>query len=240
MNHLKTNLIITLFILAFLSSCAYYNTLFNAKNAYQEGIEIIQKEPEKENHPQADRFFEATIEKCWKLLEIYGEDSKYADDAFLYIIKSEYYLKNYAQARQHANQFLSKYPESELIPEVYLWLGKVLLDQEERQKGTEFINRSLAATNDSKIKAQVYYELGNLAFKDSSYQKAVEEFEKALDEKIDEQYAAFIQFYLGESYYHQQQYKEAIPRYKRVEKYSPSLDVEYKTKFNLARSYSEL
>ena len=73
----------------FLLNCAYYNTLFNAKKSYNDGIEIIQKEPEKESHPQANKFFEQTIEKCWKLIELYSDKSKYADDALLYIIKSE-------------------------------------------------------------------------------------------------------------------------------------------------------
>lgn len=222
------------------AGCAYYNTLFNAKKAFGEGIKIIQNEPEKDSHPRAKTYFEQTIDKCWKLIEIYGDDSKYADDALLYIIKSEFYIKKYTQARLHSEKFISKYPKSELAPEVYLWYGKVLLKEKKEDKGREYLNRSITLANKSGIKAQAYYELGNLAFQDSSYYQAVDYFERALDEDIDEQYAAFLQFYLAESYFKQKQYAEAIPRYKKVEKFSPSLDVEYKTKFNLARSFAEI
>jgi len=221
-------------------NCAYYNTLFNAKKSYKAGIEIIQKEPDKETHPQADKYFEETIDKCWKLIELYSDKSKYADDAFLYIIKSEFYIRKYAQAKSHANQFLLKYPKSELIPEANLWYGKLLLKDKEIEQGKEYLFKVINFSNNSKLKAEAFYELGNLAFENKDYPDAIQYFEKASNEKIDKQYAAFINFYLGESYFQQKQYKEAIKQYRKVEKFSPSLDVEYRTSFNLGKCYSEL
>ena len=233
-----------LFIITLISitafSCAYYNTLFNAKKSYKAGIEIIQKEPEKETHPQADKYFEETIDKCWKLIELYSDQSKYADDAFLYIIKSEFYIRKYAQAKSHANQFLLKYPKSELIPETNLWYGKLLLKEKQVEEGTEYLLKVINFSDNSRLKAEAYYELGNLAFEKKDYPDAIQYFERASKEKIDKQYAAFINFYLGESFFQQKQYKEAIKQYRKVEKFSPSLDVEYRTSFNLGKCYMEL
>jgi len=234
---IKISFIVSIVLLL---ACAYYNTLFNAKNEFKEGIKIIQKEPHKEKHPSADKHFQETIEKCWKLLEIYGDKNKYADDALLYIIKSEYYLKKYAQAQLHVKKFMNKYPDSPLIPEAYLWYGKILIKQEKEDEGKEYLHKCLALTQDSKIVAQVYYELGYLAFEKEDYEQSVEYFEKALKEKIDKQYAAFIQYYLGESYFQQKKYKDAISRFKKVEKYSPSLDIEYNTKFKSAKALSAI
>ncbi|GAB4329225.1 MAG: hypothetical protein Kow0037_04180 [Calditrichia bacterium] len=232
--------IIFVALLAFFSGCAYYNTLFNAKKEYNSGIEIIQSEPEKDKHPKADNHFEQTIEKCWKLLEIYGDNNKYADDALLYILRSEFYLKQFGKAKIHAEKFLSKYPKSEYIPEVYLWQGKLALEDGDVEKGREWLNKCLINSRDEKIRAQANYELGNISFQDGDYAKAIEYFQKALSEELDKQYAAFIQFYLGESYYLQGNYPEAIRKFKKVEKYSPTLDIEYRTKFHLARSLAEI
>jgi tetratricopeptide (TPR) repeat protein len=222
----------------FLLQCAYYNTLFNANKEFKKGIELLQEQSERTTNSQAERHFNETIDKCWKLLEIYSDKSKYADDALLLIIKSEFYLDKMGQSRLHLNQFLSKYPKSELIPEIYLWSGKLFLEEEDEEAGVENLTRSLTLTNKSEIRSQAYYELGNIAFEKGEYPEAIDLFEKALDEKITKEYAAFIQFYLGEAYFQQEDYEEAIKRYKRVEKFSPSVDVEYKTKYNLARSYS--
>lgn len=238
---IKNHFILFIIFFGFITlSCAYYNILFNAKKSYRSGIEIIQKEPEKETHPQADKYFEATIDKCWKLIEIYSDKSKYADDALLYIIKSEFYLRKYAQAKSHANQFLLKYPKSDLIPEVNLWYGKLLLKDKQFDEGKDYLFRVINFASQSRLKAEAYYELGNLAYENKNYPEAIQYFEKALNEKTDKQYSAFIHFYLGESYFQQKQYKEAIKLYHKVEKFSPSLDVEYRTNFNLGKSYAEL
>lgn len=239
MNFLKqTSFYLIILLSVFVLRCAYYNTLFNAKKEYELGIEILQGEPDKQTHPQADRHFSQTIDKCWKLIDLYTDKSKYADDAFLLIIKSEFNLNKVAQSKSHLNQFLAKYPKSELIPEAYLWAGKISLAEKNKDQGLEYLNRSITATNDSKIRAQAYYELGNYAFENGDFGGAIQSFEKALNEKISKQYAAFIQFYLGEASFQEGEYKEAIKRYRTVAKFSPSLDVEYKTKYNLARSYS--
>lgn len=220
--------------------CAYYNTLFNAKKSYNNGIKILQSAPEKEINVQANKHFEQTIEKCWKLIELYSDKSKYADDALLYIVKSEFYMRKYAQSKSHINQFLLKYPKSELAIEANLWLGKLLIRENKEEEGKEYLNKVLNLSKDSGLRAEALYELGNLSFEHEDYNSAIDFFEKALEEKVDKQYAAFINYYLGESYFQQRNFKEAVKLYKKVEKFSPSLDIEYKTKFNLGKSYAEL
>ena len=229
---------IILILLVFVLNCAYYNTMFNAKKEYNEGIKIIQSEPEKTTHPNADRHFNSTIDKCWKLIEIYSDKSKYADDALMYIVRSEYYVGKYPQAKLHLEQFRKKYPKSEFIPEAFLWEGKLLIQEDKLDDARSALNRCLTESENSEVRAQAYYELGNLAFQNENYTAAIEVFQKALSEKLDKQYAASIQYYLGESYFAQEQYENAIPRFREVEKYAPSLDIEYKTKFNLAQSYA--
>ena len=230
----------TLLAIFALWQCAYYNYLFNAKKEYEQGIRFLQKNPGKKQNPQARQAFEKTIEKCWKLIEIYSDKSKYADDALLYIIKSEFHLNKLAQAELHARQFISKYADSELIPEAYLWYGKILVKQGNIKEGTDYLYKAINSASKNFIKAYGYYELGYIAFQNEDYEKALELFQKALKEKIQSEYKAFLQFYLGESYYQQGMYKEAIKRFKKVEKFSPSIDIEYKTKFHMARSYMEL
>ena len=233
-------ILLTLFFFAVNWQCAYYNYLFNAKKQYELGIKFLQKNPGKVQNPQARQAFEKTIEKCWKLIEIYSDKSKYADDALLYIVKSEFYLNKLTQASLHVKQFISKYPQSDLIPEAYLWYGKILVKEGNIKEGTEYLYKAINASDKSFIKAYGYFELGSIAFEAQDYEKALELFQKALKEKIQPVYKAFLQFYLGESFYQQGMYKEAIKRFKKVEKFSPSIDIEYKTKFHLARSYAEL
>lgn len=225
----------------FLSGCAYYNTLFNAKRSYNEGIKAMRENPDQNKLPtNAKKNFETTIEKCWKLIELFSEESKYADDALLYICKSEFQVEKYAQSQKHLENFITKYPNSPLIPEAYLWYAKVLLKDEKVDEANEYFIRVIDNAKDSRIRSQANFELGLYAFEKKNYDRAIDYLERALKEKIDNEFKAFLLYYLGEAYYIQNKHEEAIDQYKKVEKYSPALDIDYKSKLNLSRSYTQL
>ncbi|KPK29030.1 MAG: hypothetical protein AMJ61_00690 [Desulfobacterales bacterium SG8_35_2] len=234
------NKIYILFAIFTLVGCAYYNTLFNAKKSYDQGIDAIRKSSDPTKTPTAaKRYFETTIEKCWKLIEIYGDNSKYADDALLYIGKSEFYVEKYTQSKIHLQQLLDKYPKSKLKYETQLWLGKSLFKLNESEAASKQLNSVIANSKSAEIRAEAYFELGFYEFENENYAKAQEYFEKALSEKPSDQYKASLQFYLGETYFNQKDHKNAIRQYQKVEKFSPTIDIEYRTQFHLARSYIE-
>ncbi|MFQ5584673.1 MAG: tetratricopeptide repeat protein, partial [Calditrichia bacterium] len=228
-------------ILVFLFGCAYYNSLFNAKKNYNAGIEAILNSPDPtKTPPSAKKYFETAIEKSWKLIDIYGDNSKWADDALLYIAKSEYHLQKYTQSKVHLEQFMNKYPKSNLMDEVNLWYGKAMLQLDDYETANEYFLRAINNSKDAEIKSEAYFELGNYEFENENYKMAQEYFIKALKEKPNDQYRAALYFYLGETFYIQKDYENAIKQYKKVEKYSPTLDIEYQTGLHLAKSYAYL
>lgn len=239
-NH-PARLIVSLGLMALLGGCAYYNTLFNAKNHYEEGIKVMRKQatPNGQVPSEARNHFETTIEKCWKLIELYTDENGYADDALLYISKSEYYLQHYTQAKQHLEKFRGKYPDSDLLPDVNLWYAKVLLKEEQVEEANEYLRRVITNSDEPKIRAEANFELGLYAFENGEYEQSIDFLNRALKEKIDDEYKALLLHYLGESYYIQGDYKEAIKKYRDVEKYAPTIDIEYRTRLHLAYSYTE-
>ena len=237
----RFHLFITIIILGTLTSCAYYNTLFNAKKNFEMGLKEVLKNPAaKTVPPTAKKYFQNTIDKSWKLIDLYSDKSKWADDALLYIAKSEYYLQKYTQAKNHLETFLKKYPDSELVPEAHLWLGKVYLRLNQYDKADEAFFYAIENTDDPRIRADAYFEKGLDAFNREDYATANELFLKAMNEKPDDEYRALLQFYLAETFFIQKQYPEAIQQYKKVMKFSPTVDIEYRTKYHLARSYIQV
>ena len=233
--------IIFVFLGLLIGSCAYYNTLFNAKRSYREAIEVLRENPEAKRIPQgAKRNFETTIEKCWKLIELYTDKSKYADDALLLIGKSEFHLEKYAQAKLHLDQFIKKYPRSELLPEAHLWLGKVLLKENDMEEANKHFLIVISTAKDPQIRSQASFELGLYAFENENYADAIKFLQKALKEKLEDQYKALVLFYLGESYFIQKNYKEAIDNFKKAIKNNPTLDIEYKARLHLGQAYTRV
>jgi tetratricopeptide (TPR) repeat protein len=228
---------ILLGIIVINSGCAYYNTLFNAKREYNEGIKFLQENPDKTKpSPQANQRFEKTIEKCWKLIDIYSDKSKYADDALLYICKSEFYLQKYPSAKQHLEQFMRKYADSPLLSEAHLWYGKVLLQENDIDGANEYFRLVINNSKDGKIRSQASFELGKYALQQKNYEQAVAYLEKALKEDLDDEYKAEVLFSLAEAYFQQGEYKKAISYYEKVEKQNPTLDIEFQAFMQHARA----
>ncbi len=226
-------------LLFIVGSCAYYNTLFNARRSYKEGMEVLRENPNAQRIPQgAKRYFKTTIEKCWKLIELYTDKSKYADDALLLIAKSEFHLEKYAPAVLHLNQFLQKYPKSDLVPEARLWLGKALLREKKIDKANEQFLMVINTAKEPQIRSQASFELGLYAFENERYPEAIKYLQKALKEKLEDQYKALVLYYLGESYFIQKDYKAAIKNFKKAIKFSPTLDIDYKSRLHLGEAYS--
>ncbi len=230
-----------LVLIIFFGGCAYYNTMFNAKGSYNDGIEAIRESVDQNRMPaNAKKYFETTIEKCWKLIDIYSDKSKWADDALLYISKSEFHLEKYAQAKLHLEQFMQKYANSDLLPEAHLWYAKVLLKEEDVETANEYFRKVINKSKAAQIRSQASFELGLYAFEKKNYAQAIELLGKALKEKLEDEYKASVLFFLAEAYYTQGNYKEAAKQYKKVVKFHPTLDVEYKAELHLAKSYAAL
>ena len=230
-----------LLILLFAGGCAYYNTLFNAKNSYEEGLKVLSETADTERTPpNARKHFETTIDKCWKLIEIYTDQNKYADDALLYIAKSEFYLEKYTQSKSHLDQFFKKYSESDLLPESYLWYAKILLIENNVEEANEYFRRILNLSEEAEIRSRANFELGRYAFKNEDYSESEKYLQIALKEDLEDALRAELLFFLAESYSKQKKYKEAVDKYKEVGKRQAGLDIEYKATLNLAKTYTIL
>lgn len=232
------------------SGCAYYNTLFNAKQSYKDGIKELEKSggnaPGSNNRGRGNnanpsrKYFETTIEKCWKLIEIYTDENKYADDALLYICKSEFHLQKYASAKTHLDQFLRKYPRSELVPEANLFYAKTLLREDDVEEANRLFREVLASSNDGSIRSQANLELGLYAFEKEDYQEAIGHLEDALKEDISDEDRSRLHYNLGESYYIQKEFKDALKQYEEVEKYEPSVATDYLSRLKRAKTLAQL
>ncbi len=231
----------SLLILLVAGGCAYYNTLFNAKNSYEEGLKVLRETADNERTPpNARKHFETTIDKCWKLIEIYSDQNKYADDALLYIAKSEFYLEKHTQAKTHLDQFFKKYAESDLLPEAYLWYAKILLIEDNVEEANDYFRRILNLSEEAEIRSRANFELGRYAFQNEDYEASEKYLQIALKEDLEDALRAELLFFLAESYSKQGKYKEAVDRYKEVGKRQAGLDIEYKATLNLATTYSIL
>jgi outer membrane protein assembly factor BamD (BamD/ComL family) len=79
-------------------SCAYFNSLYNARKKFREAEKENRQAIEENNRPQTQKYNSA-IESAARLLQNYP-DSKWADDALLLMGKSYYRIQQYNRAER--------------------------------------------------------------------------------------------------------------------------------------------
>ncbi len=108
--------------LALVSSCAYFNTFYNAQGCYRDGLKLKAAE----QNTQAKAKFEKAIEKSALVLKRWPR-SRWADDALFLIGMSYYQQGAYSKAIRHFDQLSLAFSGSGLVPEAELHYGLALL-----------------------------------------------------------------------------------------------------------------
>jgi tetratricopeptide (TPR) repeat protein len=121
--------------------CAYYNTLYNANEKYDEATktqaaqrDMLRGEtpPAGTRNPQTAAY-EDVIAKCKKLVATYPK-SRHVDDAMLLSAKALYQLGEYQQAVSAIDTLEERCPKSNLLDEARFLQGKSLVSAKEYDK----------------------------------------------------------------------------------------------------------
>ncbi len=218
--------IITLFLS--LGSCAYYNTFFNAEKYFESARSKKEAATGKQKLPQdAKKNFQRAIEKSWKVINLYGDSSSWADDALFLIGKSHYELEEYDKAREIFEQFSQKYIQSEWLPASRVWLGKAYLMLGDNEKALERFSAILASDADDDLKAEAHLYLAHLYFDSETYDKAIEHYTRVLELSGDEVLSTEALFSLAEANYLLGHYDKAIENYEDILKYNIPMGKRY-------------
>ena len=135
---LKIKLLLWVFLsLLLISGCGvwdnfttYFNLYYNASDLFEKAEKQIlsqEKDLFSTEPPQLPGTAKAdlvkVIEKCSDLLQ-FSSETAYVENALMMLGKSFYYQKNYQKALRKFNELEETFPESSLLLEAQLWVGK--------------------------------------------------------------------------------------------------------------------
>ncbi len=226
--------------LVFLGGCAYYNTFFNAEENYRLGLEKKESNRQEKLPESIKKYFNTSIAKSWKVIDLYGDSSTWADNALILVGKSYYQLEEYDKSQEVLEQFLQKYLRSELIPEAELWLAKTYLKQEDDEQALSKFSGIISKTDDDEIRAEALFNIGELYYKSEEYKDAIERFSECIEATSNSERAGKAQYKLADSYYQLKNYEAAIENYEEVLRYDLPIITQYDAVIQVANSLLEL
>jgi len=226
---------------------AYYNTFYNAKHFYSEGVKKNKRQVPAINPLQPVRIhtaptnagladFEQAIERGSSILRNH-EESKYVLPAIALIGKSYYYRSEFFSALEKFQELVTLANE-DLKGEGVLWQGLTYLEMSNYNEGIRFLeieaeisrewNTNLLAEIDA-VLAQHHVAVGN-------YEQSIEYIQRAIPGLEDSEMQARGYFLLGQNFETLGLETQALFAYSQV----TELRVSYDLEFNAKRKQAEV
>jgi tetratricopeptide (TPR) repeat protein len=230
-----------------------FNYLYNAEIVWKEGVKQIngayRVPPEgyipvwwSGNEEDANSFasnFESAIEKCEIALQKHNQpDNKYFDNLRFLIGRSWFYKRNYILALKNFEYVIKTYPDSKLLPDVYLWMVKTHFSDGNTVMAIKLLQEKLPKMKLSKrhkgelalIQAQVYLEEGDF----DEVLRTLNANKKNIKGANNK---ARVYFLLGQIYADRESFSQAYENYKKVTKLNTDYELIFNAKLNIAKLF---
>lgn len=220
--NLKNKLISLSSLILLFSSCAYFNTFYNAKLFFNEA-ENLRLFNEGEDPTTGTRaHYQKVIDKC-NIVIVKYDKSKFIDDAYFLKGKAHFFRAEYQDAEDSFNRLINLNPGKYQLLSEY-WLALIKWKNEKHQPAINDLNTLFSKTDDKELsakicksQAEIYLELK----KDAQALSALEKAAELTDDRADK---GKIYFQLAELADKINDNKQAINNYEKVIKYSLSND----------------
>jgi tetratricopeptide (TPR) repeat protein len=181
------------------------------------------------------------IEKCSKILQ-FEKESSYFPSALFMTGKAFYYQQEYSKAQRKFSE-LAGLGETKYFLENKLWLAKSNLQLrsfDEGLKQIEEVKEQALKEDDEKLFTEASItKISFLIFR-LEYTKAVTECKDFLASSDDDEMNALIAYQLGRIYQKLSDEQNALDAFESVSKYSPTFEIERKSRLEYARLLKQL
>ncbi|MCK5738432.1 tetratricopeptide repeat protein [bacterium] len=221
------------------ASCAYYNTFYNAEEAYNKAAEERKERLKKQGKTSAQanrnpyttkqsvnsptsielKNYDKAIAKASKILQMYA-DSKYVDDALYMLGQCFFYKENFRNAERKFQELLQNYPESEYSEKSHLWLARSQLRLEMYEESEKRLQDIVSSRADRDIREEAMLSLGELYFHKEEFLLAAQKYRTAVQNIGDKKKRSKAAFQMGECYVKLNDFENAIPAYEQAVKYA--------------------
>ena len=219
-------------------SCAYYNTFYNAEQYFKKGVQELEKAGEGKISVNIRKNFNTAIEKSNKVILNYP-DSRWNDDAAYIIAMSQYYKTDYSASRKSFEHYFAIYPASELRPRAEIWYGRCLWKMGEKELSLRQLKMSSQREKNPVMKSEIFYALADLHRSTGNLDSALVYYSFTTEAGRDIPMAALAQYNIAEINLKQNDVDLTITNLKKVNNFSPSLELKDKMQILFARIYRE-
>jgi len=217
------------------SGCAYLNTLYNAEQAYEEGVRI---RGDADSLPAPAReAFDRAIEKSAVVLSRHP-DSSYVDDALLLLARSLSQVGRYDDAARTYRDYLARFPDEDESARARFELARI-----ERLRGDHPAARvaldGLLGEVEGDLRAEILYERALVALDTDRHEEATASFETLLEERPEwaRKHAVAVRF--ADAKVAAGQWRDAMAAYRSYVEGTPDPGIQRESALRLSRALAK-
>ncbi len=216
-----------------LGSCAYFNTLYNARKIYAEAEDMrIEKGTEVDRNLKSK--YDEVITKCGKIIRDYP-DSKWVDDAIFLMGQSLVRQGEFDKGIRKFLELTTNYPESEYVPNSLYWLAKANYEKGDLNQALLYTQRFLEAYPDNDMKFDVAFLAGDIYLALENYQDALIFYSRVANESGKREYKEEASLRSANLYYQMEDWTNAATGYESV----LGKGMDWKTRYNVSLSLAD-
>lgn len=217
---------------------AYYNTFYNTKNYFDEGLKQNKRQipplnplvPVRVHHPPTNAGhdnFQQAIERGSSIL-LNHDESKYVLPAIAIIGKSYYYRSEYFAALEKFQELQALGSDTEQQKAI-LWQGLTYLEMENYAEGIRFLEVEMEMIDDwdPATLAEIHAVLAQLYTKSGNLENAVTNLQQAITALDDREMLARAYFLLGQVLEISGIDNQALFAYSQISTFRTSFEMEY-------------
>ena len=232
MKSFKNFFLITNLVIFLLSSCAYYNTFYNAQKKFNEGRKIQKKAGSDEPNTSANKHYDDAIKKASKVLTFHS-NSKWVDDALFLIGKSFYYKGEYNKAERKFKELLVNFPEGDFTQDCHYYIGLCQYRMNSISQALITFNSIIKAEKKEKLKSDAAYILAEIYFEQKEYDDAIKNYYLIINEYKKEGLMGKAQFQIAECYFLKKDYEEAKEGFSLVRNFTKDRTLIFESQFKI-------
>ncbi len=236
---------------SFHNTTSLFNYQYNAQLKLKEGVQKINAAyrvpPEgyipvwfagtDEDVKANSTLFDNAIEICEIALQKHNQkDNKWIDNFRFNIGRAWFYKRNYILALSNFEFVLKSYPDSKLVPLVYMWMAKTHFMDDNSTQALKILEEELGHMDLKKkekgelalVKAQMLLD----QMKYDEVQRTLNSNKKYIKGANNK---ARVHYLLGQLYQDQDQYTKSYENYKAVTKLNTDYELIFNAKLNLAK-----
>lgn len=232
----RTSLILFALVCVVLG-CAYYNTFYNARKAFEEGerIRLNQQTPDGGIPPLATASYELAIENAGLVLRDHS-GSSLVDDALVLIGDVRAIQGQHQQAIKRYEQVLRLFPDGEFTGHCVFSLGNSLLNVGDSTRADEQLDRFVREFPDSDRIPEALLLRGKIALGGARYGDAVARFQEVLDTRPGDEREAEARYYIARARLEEQRFVEAREQLAQAIEQARTRQLKFQAEFMLGES----